>query len=203
MTPSIFFIALSFKVLGIDCTTCAPPVVRALSAVRGVKNATVDEKSDTATVDVPAGFDRAKIREALSNAGYEVEFPDEKLPDLFIKELSADVVKTLDIQSFNGRTRLDLDKLAVPGKVTIFDYYADWCVPCHVLEARLQRYLKGHPKVALRRLNIGNWDNVAAHQAADLGATALPYLVVYDGKGKVIAAVTGGDWGQLLAAVER
>jgi len=32
MTPSIFFIALSFKVLGLDCATCAPPAVRALSA---------------------------------------------------------------------------------------------------------------------------------------------------------------------------
>ena len=203
MTPSIFFIALSFKVLGIDCASCAPPVVRALSAVHGVKNATVDVKSDTATVDVPDNFDRAKIRQALSNAGFEVEFPDERRTDLFITPLPAEVVKTLDIVSFDGRSRLDLAKIAVPGKVTILDFYADWCAPCHLLEARLQRYLQGHPNVALRRLNIGNWDNVAAHQAADLGAGALPYLRIYDAKGELAAAVTGADWGEVLTAMEK
>ena len=203
MTPSIFFIVLSFKVLGIDCPSCGPPVVRALSAVKGVKDAQIDVKSDTATVDVPANFDRAKIREALSNAGFEVEFPDEKRADLFITSPPPKVVKSLDIKTFDGKSRVDLAKIMAPGKVTILDFYADWCVPCHVLEARLQRYLQGHPNVALRRLNIGNWDNVAAHQAADLGATALPYLRVYDGKGNYSAAVVGADWGEVLVAVEK
>ncbi len=203
MTPSIFFIALSFKVLGLDCATCAPHAERALAAVKGVKSAQVDAKTDQATVDVPASFDRAKIREGLSNAGFQVEFADEKLPDLFITPPPAEVVKTLDIKTYDGKTRLDFAKIMAPGKVTILDFYADWCVPCHVVEARLQRFLQGHPNVAVRRLSIGNWDNVAAHQAADLGATALPYLRVYDGKGDLLGTVTGADWGQVLTAVEK
>ena len=101
MTPSIFFIVLSFKVLGIDCASCGPPAERALSAIKGVKNAQVDVKSDTATVDVPANFDRAKIRQALSNAGFEVEFSDERRADLFITSPPPEVVKSLDIKTYS------------------------------------------------------------------------------------------------------
>ena len=195
MTTAIFFIALSFKVIGIDCAACGPPVVKALSAVPGVTNAKIDTKTGMATVDVAANFDKAKLREALVNAGFEMEKDFAPLP--------AEVVKTLDIVTYDGRSRLDLAKLAVPGKITIIDFYADWCGPCKVLEARLQRYMQAHPNVALRRLDIAHWDNVAAHQATDLGATALPYIRVYDAKGKFVTAVTGGMWDEVLGAMEK
>jgi copper chaperone CopZ len=195
MISTIFLIALTFKVAGIDCDLCAPPVVRALSAVPGVKDVKVDTKTSMATVDVPPDFDKAKLRAALENAGFEM--------DADFKPLPPAVVKTLDIQSFNGRTRVDLDAIAEPGKVTLVDFYADWCGPCKVLETRLERYMQAHPKVALRRLDIAHWDNVAAHQASDLGATALPYIRVYDGKGKFVTAVTGGMWDEMLAAMEK
>ena len=194
MTTAIFLIALSFKVIGIDCASCGPPAVRALSAVHGVKNAKIDVKTGLATVDVPEGFDQTKLRTALVNAGFETQ---EFAP------LPPDVVKTLDIASFDGRRRVDLDKILVPGKVTIIDFYADWCGPCHVLEARLERYMQAHPNIALRRLDVQTWNNVAAHQAMDLGATALPYIRVHDGKGKFVTSVTGGMWDEVLGAIEK
>jgi len=194
MTTAIFFIAFSFRVIGIDCAMCGPPVVRALSAVPGVKNAKIDVKTAMATVDVPEGFDKTKLRAALVNAGFETQ---EFAP------LSPEVLKSLDVVSFDGRRRIDLDKILVPGKVTILDFYADWCGPCHVLEARLQRYMQAHPNIALRRFDVAHWDNVAAHQATDLGATALPYIRVYDAKGKFVTAVTGGMWDEVLGAMEK
>src|SRR5262249_47186070 len=154
MTTAIFFIALSFKVIGIDCAKCGPPVVRALAAVPGVKDAKVDTTTGVATVDVPKGFDQRKLRAALVNAGFETE---EFAP------LSPEAVKSLDIAMFDGRSRLDIARIAVPGKVTIFDFYADWCGPCRVLEARLERYMRAHPNIALRRVNVAHWDNAAAH----------------------------------------
>ena len=194
MTTAIFFIAFSFRVIGIDCAMCGPPVVRALSAVPGVKNAKIDVKTAMATVDVPEGFDKAKLRAALVNAGFETQ---EFAP------LPPEVLKSLDVVSFDGRRRTDFDKILVPGKVTILDFYADWCGPCHVLEARLQYYMQAHPNIALRRFDVAHWDNVAAHQATDLGATALPYIRVYDAKGKFVAAVTGGMWDEVLGAMEK
>src|ERR1700682_54531 len=111
---------LTFKVSGIDCSACAPPVVKALSSVEGVKSATVDAKAKTATVDVPAGFDRQKLRDAVSNAGFEAVFAGEKPRD--IEPLPADIVKTLDILAYTDGHRVDIETITAAGKVTIVDF---------------------------------------------------------------------------------
>ena len=193
--------SLTFKVVGIDCAACGPPIVKSLEAVEGVRSASVDTKAKTATIDVPSGFDREKVRTALSNAGFAAVFAGEKPRD--IEPLPADVVKTLDIVSYTNGRRLDIPKTVVPGKVTIIDFYADWCGPCHVLEARLQHLMQGKKNLALRRVNIGKWDNDAARQATELRAAALPYIRVYDARGKVVASVTGSMWDEVLAAIEK
>lgn len=192
---------LTFRVVGIDCAACAPPIVKALKSVEGVASAKVDAKAKTATVQVPAGFDRAKLRTALTNAGFEAVFAGEKPRD--IEPLPAHVVKTLDIRSFNDGRRVDLAAIVAPGKVTIVDFYADWCGPCHVLEARLQHLMQGKSNLAMRRVNIGKWDNAAAKQATELHAEALPYIRVYDARGKFVTSVTGGMWDEVLAAIEK
>jgi copper chaperone CopZ len=192
---------ITFKVIGIDCAACAPPIVRALNGVDGVKSAKVDAKAKTATVEVPAGFDQRKLREAVSNAGFEAVFPGEKARD--IEPLPADVVKTLDIAAYTNGKRVDLARVMAPGKVTIVDFYADWCGPCRVLEARLQHLMQGKKNLALRRINIGKWDNDAAKQATELKAAALPYIRLYDARGNFVTAVTGGMWDEVLAAIAK
>jgi copper chaperone CopZ len=193
---------VTFRVVGIDCAACAPPIIKVLSAVNGVRSATVDVKAKTATVDVPAQFDREKLRTAVSNAGFAAVFSGEKLRD--IEPLPADIVKSLDIRSYTDGRRVEINKILASGKVTIVDFYADWCGPCHVLEARLQHLMNGDKKhLALRRVNIGKWDNDAAKQATELRAEALPYIRVYDRRGKFVTAVTGGMWDEVLAAIEK
>lgn len=189
----------SFAVVGIDCAACAPPIVRALESVEGVKSAKIDVAAKTATVDVPAGFDKQQLRAALSNAGFEAVFPGESSTG--IAPLPADVVKTLDIVAYTDGKRVDIAKILAPGKITIVDFYADWCGPCNVLEARLQRYMQNKKSLAVRRVDIGHWDNAAAKQATELRAEALPYIRVYDAKGKFVTAVTGGMWDEVLAAI--
>ena len=85
----------TFTVVGMDCAACGPPIVKTLNAVDGVTNAIVDWKSRTATVELPANFDKQKIRTALTNAGFESVFPGEERRE--IQPLPADIVKTLDI----------------------------------------------------------------------------------------------------------
>jgi copper chaperone CopZ len=202
LTTPLFADTLTFKVVGIDCPACAPPIVKALAAVDGVTNAKVDAKRGTATVDVPAKFDRERLRSAISNAGFDAIFPGEKRREM--EALPADVVKTLDIVAYDGKKPVDIDAIAVRGKVTVVDFYADWCGPCRVLETRLHRYMQAHPGVALRRVNIGHWDNAAAKQATkEFRTEALPYVRVYDARGKFVSSVTGGMWDEVLAALEQ
>jgi thiol:disulfide interchange protein len=192
---------LTFQVVGIDCAECGPPLIKALKSVDGVKSASVDAKKMTATVDVSAGFDREKLRAAVSNAGFGAVFAGETPRD--IEPLPAKAVKALDIVSYTSGKRVDLAKTMAPGKVTVVDFYGDWCGPCRVLETRLHHLMNGKSNLALRRIDIGKWDNDAAKQATDLRAAALPYIRVYDARGKFVKAVTGGMWDEVLAAIEK
>jgi len=137
----------------------------------------------------------------MSNAGFQAVFAGEKPRD--IEPLPAAVLKTLDIESYTDGRRVDIEKIVAPGKVTIVDFYADWCGPCHVLETRLQHLMQGRKNLAVRRVNIGKWDNAAARQATELRAEALPYIRVYDARGKFVTAVTGGMWDEVLGAIEK
>ena len=192
----------TFTVVGMDCAACGPPIVKTLNAVDGVTNAKVDWKSRTATVELPASFDKQKIRTALTNAGFESVFPGEERREIL--PLSADIVKTLDIIEYNEGRRVEIEKLMAPGKVTIVDFYGAWCGPCRVLETRLQHLMRGKSNLAVRRVDIGKWDNEAAKQATrEFHAEALPYIRVYDAKGKFVGSVTGGMWDEVLAMIAK
>lgn len=188
---------LQFTVIGIDCKECAPPIVKALEGIDGVENVALDWKKGVATVEIPDGFDRAKIKKALDAIGYDAVFPGENRSEF--AALPEEVVRKLDVVSFDGAKKVDLKAIAVPGKITIVDYWAEWCNPCHFLEKRLQNLMNQNPNVALRRVNVGKWDNEAARQAtAEFRLEALPYVRVYDSRGKFVDDVTGGSWDGLL-----
>ena len=192
---------LQFTVIGIDCEACAPPIVRALREIPGVKSAALDWKKGVATVDVADGFDRTKIKKAVDSIGYEAIFAGEDRKEF--AALPAEVVAKLDIVSYDGATKVDLKRIPVPGKITVLDYWAEWCSPCHFLEKRLQHVLNSNPGMALRRVNVGKWDNAAARQAtSEFRLEALPYVRVYDRNGKFAGDVTGGSWDELLKVLE-
>lgn len=196
-TPAEADQTLRFTIIGIDCKECAPPIVRALKEIDGVRNAALDWKAGVATVDVPPSFDRAKIKKAVDAIGYEAVFPGENRKEF--TALPPDIVSKLDIVSYDGAKKVDLKAIPVPGKITVLDYWAEWCSPCHFLEKRLQHVMNANPDMALRRVNVGKWDNAAARQAtSEFRLEALPYVRVYDARGKFVDDVTGGSWDQFL-----
>ena len=62
----------TITVEGMMCPRCVAHVKEALEGVKGVKNATVDLESKTATVTVPASVSLASLTDAIKKAGYEV-----------------------------------------------------------------------------------------------------------------------------------
>ena len=193
---------LRFTVIGIDCAQCAPPIVKALKGVAGVSGAKVDWKAGVATVEVPQGFDRGRLRDAVAAIGYEAVFDGEMRKDL--QPLPEEERSALDIGSASDGAKVDLSAVVVPGKITVLDYWAEWCSPCHLLDARLQHLVKARPEIAVRRVNVGKWDNDAARQATrEFRIEALPYVRIYDAKGRFVGAVTGGSWDEILKTIEK
>ena len=86
----------------------------------------------------------------------------------------------------------DAELTPVDDKVTVFDFYADWCAPCRKVDQHVYKMLAGRNDVAVRKVNIVSWDSPVAkrHLAA---VSRLPYLIVHARDGRRVGAVTGLD----------
>ena len=118
----------------------------------------------------------------------------EPLPEL---PAGADVVKL----SEKGEDPGPLAALAVASKVTVFDYYADWCAPCRKIDAHMFQKMQTRGDIALRKLNVVSWETPLAKSHLKKIAK-LPYVVVYGRDGKEVRAITGFDLAALDAAIE-
>ena len=93
-----------------------------------------------------------------------------------------------------------LEAHVAPGKVTVFDFWAHWCVPCRQVDAHLLGVLGARADVAYRKLNVVSWETpVAKRYLAEV--PALPYAIVYGKDGKLVRAVSGLDLAALDAAI--
>jgi len=122
--------------------------------------------------------------------------PDLSFEPLPVLAPGADLVKL----SHQGEDVPELAPHAVPGKVTVFDFYADWCPPCRKVDAHMFSLLNARADIAYRKLNVVSWDSPLARR--HLGQVEnLPYLVVYGKDGKLVRTVKGFDLAALDAAL--
>src|SRR5262249_18283368 len=99
-----------------------------------------------------------------------------------------------------GQDLPSLESHAVPGKVTIFDFYADWCGPCRKVDEHVFELLRQRSDLAYRKLNIVSWETpLARHYMA--GVPSLPYVVVYGKDGKQAGQMSGLHLDELDRAV--
>ena len=86
----------------------------------------------------------------------------------------------------------DLDKLnaiveGTPGKLLVFDLYADWCVPCKILAPLYDSLAVKHGKSAdFYRIDVQRSQDIAAA----FGVRGIPFVVFMKDK-KVVQAITG------------
>ena len=108
----------------------------------------------------------------------------------------------LSVLSVAGEDIGELGRHAVAGKVTVFDFYADWCVGCREVELHAYKLLNGRDDLAVRKLNVVDWDTPLAkrHLAEVKG---LPFVVVYGKDGKQVRSLQGVDLPGLDAAISQ
>ncbi|MBT3294926.1 MAG: thioredoxin family protein [Verrucomicrobia bacterium] len=89
----------------------------------------------------------------------------------------------------NGGQRVDLKKIVVPGKITVVDFYADWCGPCRRMGPELEKIARTDPDVKLVKIDVVNWNTDVIKQ---FGIRSIPNVHVYDRNGTAVGAPTAG-----------
>jgi thiol-disulfide isomerase/thioredoxin len=106
------------------------------------------------------------------------------------------VMAQADIELISQGREVTLERHLVPGKLVVFDFYADWCAPCRVVTPRLERLAAQHPdRLALRKIDVIDWESPVARQHR---VGSLPYLVLFGEDGRQLAA---GDVNRVFAVL--
>lgn len=185
---------------GIDCESCGARVIEALEPRPGFYAASFDRVRAEVTVQYDAAkakpADFLAVIEQLGYVGIEGAGQGAYVPE-------AEFATGLDVAKVAepGQAVVLRDHLAA-GKVTVFDFYAVWCEPCRKVDEHMQAVLAAHPDVALRKIDIVDWDSEAAKQHLT-SAPDLPYVVVFAPSGRQVAAISGLHLPELDAAIEK
>lgn len=178
-----------FSVLGMSCGTCADSATRALETIPGALEPVVNFDTKLARVRSDGTVIRQHIRDALATLGFEARFGTEALDS---DPLPDEVRRTLDIRMVSHGEKIRVKDHLAPGKVTVIDYYAEWCGPCHLLSPKLERLVLKYDNVALRKVDLVDYESGAALQATrEFGLPGLPFTRVFDERGKLLGQIHG------------
>ena len=85
---------------------------------------------------------------------------------------------------------VDITKHLALGNVTVVDFYADWCGPCKQLSPSLEQMARTDPEIALRKIDIVNWNTAVAKQH---NIHSIPQVNVYNRGGRLVGTVVGAS----------
>ena len=97
---------------------------------------------------------------------------------------------------------VDIGLHLVAGKVTVVDFWAEWCLPCREVDREMAKILAQADDVVLRKIDVVDWESAVARRYLRR-VEALPYLLVFDKQGKRVAVVEGLDLERLRRGVEK
>lgn len=100
-----------------------------------------------------------------------------------------------------GGRSFALANAAVPGKITVIDFWADWCEPCEHIGATLRHLAAMHPNLAVRKVEIVDDDSPAAREHLK-GKVALPEVWILDTSGRRLHTLRATSDARVRAALQ-
>ncbi len=91
-----------------------------------------------------------------------------------------------------GGQSFALSDALVAGKVTVVDFWAEWCQPCHAITVALAQLAEQHSQLAVRRAEVPDFDTPVAQEHL-AGAPGLPVVWVFDASGEQVATLVATD----------
>ena len=85
------------------------------------------------------------------------------------------------------------------GKVTVVDFSAPWCAPCHNLEVHLRNLVAENPStLAVRTITVAEWGGPLFDRYLS-EAESLPFVHVYSEDGSLVGTLAGFEHDELDA----
>jgi thiol-disulfide isomerase/thioredoxin len=185
---------------GVDCAECASEVRAEVEKDGKVYDSSFDRKRVVLKLVVEPKLTDAALVAAAKRAGIDARPGD--AGGSYLRDAEPPAGADVQVVVTDGRDFPDLNKALAAGKITVIDFYAEWCGPCRKVDEHVKKVLNDRKDVAYRRMNIVDWDTPLAQRYLK-GAPELPYVLVYDGKGTRVDAIAGVDLARLDAAIAK
>jgi len=128
-----------------------------------------------------------------------------EVTDLTAKSMSTDAPskpppshpKPAPVSAANSRPQARGSIQPEHGRITIVDFYADWCGPCRRMSPILEKIAEENSNVVVQKVNVDKHPELAK----EYKATAIPRIIIYDKQGGEVDTVIGADEQRVRKAV--
>ncbi len=139
----------------------------------------------------------------FESAAFTVQSDDgqpKQVPVEMVTSASFGAAAVKSIEIITHGDPVEIARHLVRGKVTVVDFYADWCGPCRMISPYLEQLVNDDHDVVLRKVDVVRWNSPVAQE---YGVSAIPRVEIYDRAGNVTGVVTGVDPSQVKQFVDK
>ena len=189
----------TFTVRQEDGSYCEADLNIEIKKVKGIKKYRFDRAKLQVVVTLADGVSDDVVLAAIKRARARCSMNEAKHEDA--RTAPAAYSKDADVMvlSKKGESIGPLKQHLVAGKYTVFDVYADWCGPCQLVDRKLREILSTRQDIAVRKLNVVDFNTPLVRELGPK-MRALPYVIVFDPKGKR-TDIIGGNTQRLAATL--